>query len=68
MAVKKQKNFRIDADIETALADAVRDFGIEEAEIARRALRYYIRAIRKDKDVLLSKDAFEPLGPSPSQY
>lgn len=60
----KQRNVRLTSDLSDALEAAARRYGLDENDIMRRALRYYIRALAKDKEIILSKESSEPLDPS----
>ena len=57
----KQRSVRLPDDVSNALEKIAKKYDLDETDVIKRALRTYLRAVHKDKEVLLSKESTEEL-------
>jgi len=61
-----QKNYRLPTEITATVAAVAKEHNLPEAELVRRALRYYIRKVKADPAVLIAKESSEELPAPPA--
>lgn len=57
----KQRSIRLPEDITKTLESIAARYNLDETDVMRRAMRFYLRRVLQDKEALLSKEATEEL-------